>query len=93
MSGTGISRTKFLAVTGCVLFLPACANIMAHLDAFPTCFFGLSLHASVCQNKACSEHIKPFTLIFKQVAYLKRMFFSVICVKLVIQNFEFVTGM
>ena len=58
------------------LFLPACANIMAHLDAFQSCFFALSLHASVCQNNARSEHIKPFTLIFKQVAYLKRMFFQ-----------------
>ena len=75
-SVTGLSRTKFLAVTGCFLFLPACANIMAHLDDFQSCFFALSLHASVCQNNACSEHIKPFTLIFKQVAYLKRMFFQ-----------------
>jgi len=49
---------------------------MTHLDDFQSCFFPLSLHASVGRSKARSVHIKPFTLIFKQAAYLKRMFFQ-----------------
>ena len=83
-------------IPGCHWFhsVSAClCNVIAHLDAFQSCFFPLVIACFSLskQGTQCAHQTIHFN--FQTSSLLEADVFSGICVNLVIQNFEFVTGM